>query len=448
MAIKHRAKLAFLLNLAFVAGLTGISGGASILWAGELEDRVLKSVVLLKSAVREYCATGVILDTGHILTAAHVADELCARGQCYNLVVGVTKKVGATPEETTGVLYQVQTSFNGLDLAILAPPEGEGLKGSFTLAELTDRQIDPSLTVASYPKCGFLEVQTGTLTQESTLGLEMSAEGQPGSSGGAVMAQGALVGIVTRGASESATAWGKLFGTPFPLRAIRLNPLELTAPSSDAALSAQISRYIQYHRNKVLSATEPGLRKWGSLELIAAIRGFAYQVSLMTDVDSNRFRSLFFADHYVGDVLDYILVQPAEEKIDPIAQQFELLALIMAAESKGLNKNFRTPLNVQDYETLLERAARTDLRDHLILLEQSKYPGSEMVWMSTSLWIITPAIPLLFLVGWTLGYVWASEPKGKRILVSLFVLMLWPLSFAAYLFRQHHLAKRAKIHKQ
>jgi hypothetical protein len=446
MIIKRHTKRKLLFNLVLVTGLTWIAG-ARILLAGELEDRVLKSVVLLKSAVREYCASGVLLDNGQMLTAAHVANELCVRGQCHNLVVGVTKKVGTSPEETTGVLYQVQAMFSGLDLAILAPPEGEGLKGSFTLAELTDRQIDPNLTVASYPRCGMLELQTGTITKETTLGIEMSADGQPGSSGGAVLSKGALVGIVTRGVSESGTAWGKLFGTSFPLRALRLNPIELEAPSSDAALSAQISRYIQYHRNKVLSTDDPGFRKWSSLELIAAIRGFAYQVSLMADVDSNRFRSLFFTDHYAGELLDYILIQPIEEKIDPIAQQFELLALIVTAEAKGLNKNFRTSLNVQDYETLLERAGRADLKDHLILLEQSKYPGTEMIWLSSSLWLIIPAVPILFLIGWTLGYVWASEPKGKRLLFSVLALILWPISFAAYLLRKRRLAKRAHGHK-
>lgn len=443
MIIEHHTKRKRILKVLLVLCFSWIVGTRIVL-AGELEDRVLKSVVLLKSAVREYCASGVLLDTGQILTAAHVANELCVRGQCYNLVVGVTKKVGTTPEETTGVLYHVQTMLSGLDLAILSPPEGEGIRGSFTLAEVTDHQIDANLTVASYPRCGMLELQTGTITDETTLGLEMNAEGQPGSSGGAVLAKGALVGIVTRGVSESGTAWGKLFGTSFPLRAIRLNPVELEAPSSDAALSAQISRFIQYHRNKVLTTNDPGFRKWSSLELIAAIRGFAYQVSLMPDVDSNRFRSLLFSDHYVSELLDYILVQPVEEKVDPIAQQFELLALIMTAESKGLNKNFRSPLNVQDYETLLERAGRADLKDHLILLEQSKYPGSEWIWLSTSLWIIIPAIPLLFLIGWTLGYVWASEPKGKRLLFSVLVLLLWPLTFFAYLLRRWRLGKKAK----
>jgi hypothetical protein len=447
MIIEHHIKRKLLLSLMLTAWFSWIASPQLVL-AGELEDRVLKSVVLLKSAVREYCASGVLLDTGQILTAAHVANELCVRGQCYNVVVGITKKVGAPPEETTGVLYQVQTLFTGIDLAILSPPEGEGIKGSFTLTELTDHQIDPNLTVASYPRCGLLELQTGTVTDESTLGLEMSAEGHPGSSGGAVMAKGALLGIVTRGVSESGTAWGKLFGTPFPLRAIRLNPAELETPSSDAALSAQISRFIQYHRNKVLGTDDPGFRKWSSLELIAAIRGFAYQVAMMPDIDSNRFRSLFFSDHYVGELLDYILGQPVEEKVDPIAQQFELLALIMTAESKGLNKNFRTPLNVQDYETLLERAGRADLKDHLILLEKSKYPGSEVVWLSTSLWLILPGIPILFMIGWTLGYVWASEPKGKRLLFSVVVLLLWPLTFFAYLLRRRRLARKKKAATQ
>lgn len=442
MIIEHHTKRKLLLKVILVTCVSWILSTRIVL-AGELEDRVLKSVVLLKSAVREFCASGVLLETGQILTAAHVANELCVRGQCYNLVVGVTKKVGTAPEETTGALYHVQAMFNGIDLAILAPPEGEGMKGSFTLAELSDHQIDPHLTVASYPRCGMLELQTGTVTNESTLGMEMSAEGQPGSSGGAVLSKGALLGIVTRGVSESGTAWGKLLGTPFPLRAIRLNPVELEAPSSDAALSAQISRFIQYHRNKVLSTDDPGFRKWSSLELIAAIRAFAYQVSMMPDIDSNRFRSLFFADHYAGDLLDYILVQPVEEKIDPIAQQFELLTLIMTAESKGLNKNFRTPMNIQDYETLLERAGRSDLKDHLILLEQSKYPGSEVIWLSTSLWLILPAVPLLFLIGWTLGYVWASEPKGKRLLFSVLVIILWPLTFFAYLLRKRRRAKKA-----
>jgi hypothetical protein len=425
-------------------GSLALASNPTFSLAGELEQRVLRSVVVLRSATKNYCASGVLFENGKILTANHAARELCARGKCHDLVVGVTEKIGADPTEHTGVLYSVDVAFDALDLALLTPPEGEGERGKLTIDEIPARGEDRSIITASYPGCSLLQLEPATIEHEDSLTMKTGTKGSAGSSGGAVLSSnGILLGVITRGNSELETSWGKLFGEKFKLGAVRLNPREIDKPLSDEALTAQISRLIEYHHTVVLTAPTSSERKWASLKFIGSVKGLLSQMSTMVTFDTDRIRSLLFLDRYPGDLLNYVLSQPIPEKIDSLQRQFEVLTLLAATESKGLRADFRTHVNVSDALTLSDRAGRADLKDVLLKLEKSKYPGTEMMWLSSGLWLLLPCIPLLFFYGWTLGYVWAKEPKGRKFLFSIIVaLAAWPLSFIGYLFRLRRLRSK------
>lgn len=406
---------------------------------------MLRSVVLLRSATRQYCASGVLLQSGNIITAAHVARELCSQDTCHNLVVGITESAGGTPNEHTGIPYRILTYLEALDLAVLAPPDDTAVRGAFALEKVTTPQATSDIILASYPGCRVLKLSKGKITDINELGFTTTASGSRGSSGGAVMTDdGQLVGVITRAVSEWDAFWGLLYGGTFHLKGQQLHADLLAGPPSQKSLLSQLKLFKSYWESNLITQKNPSLRKWLALDYLRAEKGFKESALRAQLLDTSPLLGLLALERHPGHFIDFIATRPEDEAPSALQKAIDAFVLTATLEKKGLRQTLNTGLDIAKATVTLEKLGRVELKDILLRFDKNPYQGADMMWLALSIWIAVPVVPLLALYCATIGFVWGKEQGWSKLKFTLMVALLgWPFSLIAYYLRLRRLKKSA-----
>lgn len=325
-----------------------------------------RNAILLVSQERG-CASGILLNDGHIITNAHVTESLCPYNNCKGVTVHFSEMPNEQPLKTLACSsLTIEYSRYSSDTSLL---KCSGIENE----KISNVRISPvigksTITAIGYPGCGALKESHGLVTQESPFHFSASAKGSYGSSGSGVYDQsGALVGIIDQAKSLSELL-GSFFGlTDFELRGIdarEINAL-LSKDFSDSALKAQIQTLLEYYRSSI--RTRRGAERLSaSFDFTARVDWLAREYNERRDPKGLNLISLggYFSSFE--------------------SQFYAPLAPLIAAyiiESRGLNFAPWTPLNENAEKTILEMLNEPQKREVEELFTEHKkspYRGIEM----------------------------------------------------------------------
>ncbi len=437
--------------------------------AEELSEKVLSdlapSILLLSSASESVCGTGVLFSNGQIITAAHLAKDLCTGGSCDSLSIerqaplnrGDKSKGIKSPgksrtkqsELITGLQYRVSITLPGLDLALLSPKDKVQVHGTFEIDHLSDYSDQESLAgkqvfSLAFPKCQKLAVNAGTISHSDPISFFTTVQGNYGSSGGALIdTHGNLMGLITEAGSLSETLKAQLLNSDFSVRAHRISPKIITADNLEASLLAEAELISQFYRRRVLSERNTSERKWRDLEFDRLMKGFKDRIISVAD-DLNQFKPLLVSGGYPIDVVNQ-LVNRSAAPTKLLYRLADELALYHSIENRGLRKSFSHELDAASLTDLLKWYGYRNLTHVVKRASKDKYPGSYAMWLAfgVSLTLLSGLFMVVYV--FSLGYVWGKDPSGfvKRLVVTLLVAVLvWPISLIGFHYRLRRLKKR------
>jgi len=201
-------------------GITSLLLGVFITWTMLSSPTVINKDIIdahnstcgivKKAGKEEYVnGTGVLLNTGYIITAAHVVDHNLNRKldkKERKIKIRLYERYGIPYEYECDVVY-----FNrGLDFALLKPLEAISSKTRFSI----DRpNIGDRLITIGHPKGGPLNITEGfESVSDKTLHGKASLSAYFGNSGGGIFNKNQeVVGILTNIATDRRTSWVVIF---------------------------------------------------------------------------------------------------------------------------------------------------------------------------------------------------------------------------------------------
>lgn len=215
-----------------------LSLGSSYLFAEEPSLPANVKVILLANNAVQACGTGFSLSPGSVITNYHLAKTLCPENDCDNLRAYISQNTGSPATEVFPLSKaKIRRFFSGLDIAFISSTENAPDYGSFEELGIVTQKLKESLklNVFGYPRCKELKSSEGEIVSLNPLRLDLSASGAHGSSGSLVITpEGKLIGIVDEATSIWGGLKGKLLGSDFKLRALRLNIIKDISRAKDS----------------------------------------------------------------------------------------------------------------------------------------------------------------------------------------------------------------------
>lgn len=391
------------------------------------ESPIVESpVILIQNENTGTCGSGVVLSDGTLLTANHLVDGSCRTNICKGITIKRDNGSAIDFKEELKVINR----FSAFDLIAIKT----SLKGEIEIGGETS--FGNKVQAIGFSDCTKLVTTNGIIEKTSGSILETTTTGKKGMSGGALIGEdGKVIGIISQARSIPGALRSLIFNNPFELQAIYLNPfIETLNADHITALETEAELLKDFYSTEV----QPLM---SHRRIINGIR-FSRMVDRVIAASADTSITKDVASRYIATADGPAFLSKVPES--DLESLFEYLIVARAFELRGPFLNGTVPLNQSALTKNIEESKRLEEDKHSlkVLIERafaSRYPGAELMLVTTLLFSIVIILPLLFVWAFSLGWVW-GKVKGSFInrVITLFVvaLCLWPISLFAFMIRQ------------
>ncbi len=392
----------------------------------------LPAVYLLIGQDGESCASAIAVSAHAMLTNSHVVEALCPFGRCSDIQILRSTAVGQAPVSVAGpVSATVARVFGSIDIAELHFTHN--LEFHSTAQRKSPRRNE-QIMVVGYPGCKSLQVSHGMVVETGSQHFELSALGNFGSSGSAVIdAEGGLVGVVDQSRLPLPAIASRLSGANFELRAVRFDLIERlrSLGERESALLEALELFTRYRKDVVMRLGSDRIME--GIRFLAAGSDFARAQAQNGQFGRELLAPFLFLDASLSEL-----------RLNPGAKEQEdlnLLVIAMALESRGLSGSRFEPIDSQKIvevfsNSFREPYQRSQLADLVEAFQRSGYRG---LYVNAALYAAAAALIFCVLSGawlFSLGAVFVQARGGivrKIMTVMIIGLLLWPLSLLVLL---------------
>lgn len=395
----------------------------------KIAPEALKSILMISSKRSPFCASGLLLDDGTILTSAHFIASVCPERECADLKLSYAESLNSAAQSELAYSSPAEIKFISyfLDAALLEFKDGTKNPGVFKLEENTNTSEDA--LALGFPSCKSLVLTQGKIEKQNSLKLYTSAGGQHGSSGAAILsADLRLIGIATQSDSFWEAVKSMLFNSYFPLRGLRADVL-LGALRSNDRNSLFLSWSEEFYRKEVMPL-QGSARIWPGIEYMDLVSNLKFDL-MQAQPDLQVLSNLLLLEQYPS-----ALVALSKSPKNSFEQSLERVELGFMLENKGAHSRLFTPLYLDGFMQAISATGRpaehlAKIKEMLSAAQTSKHPGMELYFF-TRYSLIAFIIVLCFLLwAFSLGFVFHAQEGSflKRLRVMLCVaFLLWPVS--------------------
>ena len=235
--------------VAFAVATAAVHAQAAV----ALPPEAIRSVVRIRGFE---CGTGFLLETGELVTNAHVVSGACRSLACDGVPLHVATAVGAEATEELKVMVKPRLVSDALDLVILTV-EGEGARpGFFRLGG--PPAVGQVVSSLGFPDCGPLRQAQGIVREIDAITYVTSAQVRGGESGGPVFDdQGRLVGMNR----QITSGWGSFLkgvtgrNAGGPARNARIDSLGELLAGGGRAARALVDTAARFHRETIAASS-------------------------------------------------------------------------------------------------------------------------------------------------------------------------------------------------